>query len=540
MKKYEIKRRKFLYYSRLGAVTLIAWPFISAYNNNAADSKNQKAESGAFEPDLEFELTAVEKEISIFSGSLTSVWMFESKLIKGNPGSITHIEESYLGPTIHVSKGQKVRIRFINKLNEESIVHWHGLHVPEQYDGHPKDVIAPGETYIYEYEIMNRAGTYWYHPHPHGRTGHQVYNGLAGMLIVTDAAEQALNLPSGKYDFPIVIQDRTFDDDNQLIYIKNGHMSRSDGFLGNQIFINGTSSQSISAQQGAYRLRLLNGSNSRYYKLGWKDGTPLTVIGTDGCLLAKPRKVPYVMMSSGERIDLWLDLSNHAIGTEMVLNSLSFSNGTSEGRDEGMMGGMGGGMSRGRQTEIPLGSEYLIVKIKIDKPGGNKYKLPESLVNLNKLNVNDAVNIDDPRTFKFAGSMMKWTINGRTFETLRVTDYETVKLNSTEVWEFINGGAGMMGGGHGMMGNNNVAHPILIHQAQFNIIERNTDNMDVGLWDTIKDGFVDEGWKDTLLLMPGMKIKVLIAFQSFKGTFLYHCHNLEHEDMGMMRNYAIT
>ena len=529
-----LDRRKFLHYSAIGAVTLMAWPFISACNNKSANSNDQKsdAESGAFEPDLDFELTAVQRDISIFSGSLTSVWMFESKLIKGNPGALTHIDGSYLGPTINVGVGQKVRIRFVNNLNEESIVHWHGMHVPEQYDGHPKDVIAPGETLIYEYEIMNRAGTYWYHPHPHKLTGHQVYNGLAGMFIVTDEEEQALNLPSGKYDFPIVIQDRTFDDDNQLVYINNGHMRRNDGFLGEQIFINGTPSQTISAEQGAYRLRLLNGSNSRYYKLGWEDGTPLTVIGTDGSLLAKPRNVPYVMMSSGERIDLWLDLGKHALGTEMVLKSLPFYNGQNDG--EGMMGGMGHGRRGNSQTQIPLGSEYPIVKIIINKPGGNKYKLPENLVTLNKLVANDAVNIDNPRAFTFAGSMMRWTINGRTFKTEEVTDYETVKLNSTEVWEFINGG-----GGHGMMGNNNVAHPIHIHQVQFNILERNSDNMDAELWDSIKDGFVDEGWKDSLLLMPGMKIKVLMAFKNYKGLFLYHCHNLEHEDMGMMRNYKI-
>lgn len=538
----KFQRRKFLHYTALGAVTVIAGTFISGCNNGTAnsteqntDAENEKAVSGAFEPDLDFELAVVEKEIAIFSGSLTSMWVFESKLIKGDAASLTTIAGSYLGPTIHVSKGQKVRIRFINKLNEESIVHWHGLHVPEQFDGHPKDAVAPGETYIYEFQIMNNAGTYWYHPHPHKLTGNQVYNGLAGMFIVTDKAEQALNLPSGKYDFPIVIQDRTFDDDNQLVYLNSGHIKRNDGFLGDRIFINGTSSQTISAEQGAYRLRLLNGSNSRYYKLGWADGTPLTVIGTDGSLLAKPRKVPYVIMSSGERIDLWLDLSSHDIGTEMVLNSLSFNKGSDEDEGEGMMGGMGEGMRRGNQSEIPLGSEYLIVKIKINKRGGNNYKLPENLVNLKKLNVNNALNADDPRSFRFAGSRMRWAINGRTFKTLEVRDDETVKLNTIEVWELINGGDG-----HGMMGGNNVAHPIHIHQVQFNIIERNTDNMDAGLWENIKDGFVDEGWKDTLLLMPGMKIKALMAYKNFKGLFLYHCHNLEHEDMGMMRNFEIT
>lgn len=533
----KFERRKFLHYSAVGAISIIAFPFVWGCNGNTVNADNEKDDknkSNIFEPDLDFELTAVERDVAIFAGTLTRVWKFESRLIKGDAGALTYIPGSYLGPTIRVRKGQKVRIRFINGLSEESIIHWHGLHVPEQFDGHPKDAIASGETYIYEYEVMNLAGTYWYHPHPHKLTGHQVYNGLAGLFIITDKEEQALNLPTGKYDFPIVIQDRTFNDDNQLVYVNGGHMRGNDGFLGDQIFINGTSSQTISAEQGVYRPRLLNGSNSRYYKLGWEDGTPMTVIGTDGGLLAKPRNIPYVMMSSGERIDLWLNLSSHAIGTEMVLKSLSFSNGGSEGEGGGMGEGMMGGMGRSSQTEIPLGSEYLIAKIKIDKPGGNKYRLPESLLNLNKLDAGDAANRDDPRPFTFGRSGMRWTINGRTFKTLEVADDEIVKLNTTEVWEIIHSG-----GGQGM-GRNNVPHPIHIHQVQFNIIERNTDNMDQGLWNDIKDGFVDEGWKDTFLLMPGMKVKVLMTFKNFKGLFLYHCHNLEHEDMGMVRNFEIT
>ena len=153
---------------------------------------------------------------------------------------------------------------------------------------------------------------------------------------------------------------------------------------------------------------------------------------------------------------------------------------------------------------------------------------------------------------------MKWTINGRTWEMLGVTDQETVKLNTTEVWELINRNGGMMGkgmrgkgrmdgggggmmGGKGMMGNMmQMSHPIHLHQVQYNIIERNTDDMDEEVWNSVKDGFVDNGWKDTVLLMPGMKIKILMTFKDFKGLFLYHCHNLEHEDMGMMRNYKIV
>lgn len=226
--------------------------------------------------------------------------MFESKLIKGDSDTLQIINEGYLGPVIRVRKGQKVRIRFKNKLNEQSIVHWHGMHVPEKSDGHPKDVIPLGETYTYEFEIMNRAGTYLYHPHPHMRTGPQVYYGLAGLFIVTDEEEQSLDLPTGKFDIPVVIQDRTFDEDNQLVYLGNGRMEGMTGFLGNRILINGDPYKTISLGQGVYRLRILNASNSRIYKLAWEDGTPLTVIGTDGGLLGESKNMLYVMMGVGE------------------------------------------------------------------------------------------------------------------------------------------------------------------------------------------------------------------------------------------------
>jgi len=510
----------------MGAVSIAALPFLSASTCNSGKPRSSGGISEDFEPDIDFELTAIEKNIPILSGNHTRVWMFESKLIKGNPESLQQINESYLGPIIRVRKGQKVRIRFTNKINEQSIVHWHGMHVPEKYDGHPKDVISLGETYTYEFEIMNRAGTYWYHPHPHMRTGPQVYYGLAGMFIVTDEEEQSLDLPTGKFDIPVIIQDRTFDADNQLVYLGNARMEGMTGFLGNRILINGDLDQTISMGQGVYRLRILNASNSRIYKLAWEDGTPQTVIGTDGGLLEIPKNMSYVMMGVGERIDLWLDLSNKEIGTELLLKSLPFS--------AGMTGGMMGGMMREMQTEIPLGSEYTVMKIKIDNSGGNKYKLPEKLVSLNNLELSDAINSDNPRTFKFFMQRMEWTINGRTWETLGVTDQETVRLNTTEVWQFINSGGGMMGN---MM---QMPHPVHMHHVQFRIIERNSDNMDAGMWKTVKDGFVDEGWKDTVLLMPGMKIKVLMTFDDYKGLFLYHCHNLEHEDMGMMRNFKVT
>lgn len=541
----KIDRRDFIKLGSLGSAIVITWPLLNAHNSFA--SKKSQIPNPDFKPDLDIELVARERDISLFQGNKTRVWKFEGKLISGDSRSVQHIEDSYLGPTIRVHKGQKIRIRFTNELPEDSIVHWHGMHVPEKDDGHPKDVIGNGETYIYEYEVMNRAGTYWYHPHPHGRTGPQVYNGLAGLFIVTDEEEQRLKLPSGEYDLPVVLQDRQFDGNNQLVYLNRGRMDRMNGFLGNRILVNGNPDRELSLKSGCvYRLRFLNGSNSRFYKLAWEDGTPLIIIGKDGSLLDSPKSKPYIMLGVAERIDVWLDLRNRPQGSQMIMKSLSFS--------PGMMGMMG----RGRNN-LPLGGEYEILKISIDKAGSNNFELPQKLAVFNKLDPATAVNRSNPRTFRFFMRRMQWTINGRTWEMTGVTEEETVKLNTTEVWEIVNsGGGGMMGNGNmmgergrmrdrgemerdrGMMGGGmQMPHPFHMHHLQFNILERDVSGVDSRIWDSVKDGFIDEGWQDTVLLMPGMKVKIIMRFEDFKGLFLYHCHNLEHEDMGMMRNFKI-
>lgn len=535
-----LDRRKFIRLGSTGSAVLLSWPFLNACEG-LSSKKNESADPD-FEPDLDIDLTAKESQIPLFQGSSTKVWMFETKINTGADDAIQQLNDSYFGPTLRVRKGQKVRIRFKNQLPEKSIVHWHGMHVPEKYDGHPKDVIENGETYIYEFEIMNRAGTYWFHPHPHGRTGPQVYNGLAGMLIVSDDEEEKLNLPKGEFDMPIVIQDRAFDQENQLLYLNRGRMDKMMGFMGNRIFINGKPDKNLNLKAGAtYRLRFLNASNSRFYKLGWSDGTPITVIGIDGSLLEKPRSLPFMMLGVAERVDIWLDLKDMPKETELTMKSLPFSTGM---MNMGMMGNMG--------TTLPLGNEYDVLKITLDTLENNNIELPEKLLTLNKIDPSEAINEDNPRIFKFFMRRMQWMINGRTWEETGVADEETVKLNTTEIWQLVNSGGGMMGdggmmGGKGMMGNGGMMkggmmqmpHPIHIHQVQFNILERDVSDMDPDVWNSVKEGFIDDGWQDTVLLMPGMKIKIIMRFEDFKGLFLYHCHNLEHEDMGMMRNYKI-
>jgi FtsP/CotA-like multicopper oxidase with cupredoxin domain len=475
-----------------------------------------------FDPDLEISMISYRTQIPIFPGSPTRVWSYKGQVLKGDQARLINIDSSYLGPIIRVNRGEKIRINFINDVPDETIVHWHGLHVPAVMDGHPRFVIPQGKEYNYEFEVRNRAGTYWYHPHPHGRTGPQVYRGLAGLFIVSDDEEKAAGLPSGPYDIPLVIQDRLFDASNQLVYSSGNMWDKMDGFLGDRILVNGQPDFNLPVATRAYRLRILNGSNSRIYKLAWQDGTPLTIVGTDGGLLEKPVDRKNVFLSPGERIDLWADFSSYPVGSETSLISLPF--------DVGMMGNgrMAHGKMGGRVLDnaqvLPNGAGLSILKIKVNRKEKAEFSVPQRLSHIERYNAKDAVNFENPRTFRLSLEEMIWKINGRTFEMEEVADEEVVQLGSLEVWEFSNEGSGT-----GMRGLS-MPHPIHLHGKQFQVLDRSG---------VLHDGYLDDGWKDTVLLMPEERIRIIVEFEDYSGLFLYHCHNLEHEDMGMMRNYLV-
>jgi len=537
----KITKREFLRLAGVSGVVLSAGLAGIRPGEAFAKQKLLKKPSSntAFVPDLEIALRADRNKVSILPGKQTSVWTYKGEVLHGGRSTLQAVGDSYLGPVIRVHRGQKVRVHFKNGMGEESIIHWHGLHVSQEADGHPRFAVSSGGSYVYEFEVKNRAGTYWYHPHPHGITGPQVYFGLAGLFLVSDADEQALGLPSGDHDIPLVIQDRSFNNRNQLVYLPGGPMSGMMGFLGERVLVNGKTNFALDVDTGAYRLRILNGSNSRIYKLAWENGMPVTVIGTDGGLLEKPVQRPYVMLAPAERVDLWVDFSAVPVGTDMRLKSLAFDAGMMGGMGNmgGMMGpggrgmGMMGGRRGGGSFIIPNGDAFTVMKVRVSRQGQGTGGLPSVLSAVPRIPVDEAINIDNPRTFRFFMQRMRWTINGRTFGMTDVAPDEIVNLNTAEVWEFVNLSAGM-----GMMG---MPHPVHVHGLQFQVLERNIDSMWEPMWDTIRDGFIDEGLKDTVLLMPGMRIKVLLKFEDFPGLFLYHCHNLEHEDMGMMRNYLI-
>ncbi|MBW6466865.1 MAG: multicopper oxidase domain-containing protein [Brevefilum sp.] len=509
MRKYVMDRRQFLRYLAYGGIFTVSQPLLSACRPLLSE---QTATEFHGDPDVEIRLTAKPDVQQIFTGSPTEIWRYQGEVLKGPSDTLISLPGSYLGPTISVKPGTQLRVYFANELPEQSIVHWHGLHVPDHADGHPRLAVGSGETYVYNYRVMDRAGTYWYHPHPHGRTGPQVYLGLAGLFLIHDDEEASLDLPAGEKDLPIVIQDRIFDRTNQLDYNRSGMMSQMLGMLGDEILVNGLPDAKITVDRGAYRLRLMNGSNARIYKLAWDDGTPLHVIGTDGGLLERPLVRDYVTLAPAQRLDVWVDFGAWEPGTNLQMVNLPSA-------------APGGG------------SEFPIFTASIQDTVRQAASLPERLTRHEVLDSAQAVNANAPRVFTLEmGRGMRWTINGRQFDMKDVARDERVQLGDIEVWEFFNQGSAGMGMGMGMMSQ---PHPMHVHGLQFKVVERRIDAGEERAYQSLKDGFVDEGWHDTILVMPGERVRILMHFKDFSGLYLYHCHILEHEDMGMMRNYQV-
>ncbi|MGR9044614.1 MAG: multicopper oxidase family protein [Gammaproteobacteria bacterium] len=529
-KTFDHQRRRFLKYTGLTAAAVSSPALLSATN---AGYKNQPTPN--FIPDVEIELKQEVVSIPIFKGKRTRVWKVYGKVITGAENAVENHPGTYLAPTIHLHKGQKVRIYLKNNVPAESILHWHGLHVPADMDGNPIYAVNHGETYVYEFEILNRAGTYWYHAHTHNVTAKQVYSGLAGLFIVSDDEEQSLGLPGGKYDVPLVIQDRSFDDQNQLVYA-NHMMQRMQGFLGNRIFVNGEPDFELPVETRAYRLRLLNGSNSRIYKLAWDDGSPFTVIGVDGGLLERPEQYPYLMLGPAERRELWIDFSGCKVGAELTLRSIPYDASRHGMMGGGMMGGRRGGMMGGHRMsggELPLGGDYPLFKVKIVKQSQSRDLLPKRLTVLKPLHYEDAANAGKPRTITLSMRHMSALLNGRSYHMNDVRADEIIPVNTLQAIEFDNG---YHGGMHGMMA---MPHPMHLHGEPFQIVKREINSRHRGGYETVAAGLVDSGWKDTVLVMPGERVTLLKPFNDFKGLFMYHCHNLEHEDLGMMRDFLV-
>lgn len=467
---------------------------------------------------------------------------------------VEHEGRTYINPTLRVKNGTTVAATFWNALEETSIIHWHGLHVDANNDGHPHDAVPGGATYRYQFKISNRAATYWYHPHPHGITGKQVHLGLAGLLIVEDeeelALQKALDIALGVTDIPLVIQDKRFDQDGALHYAPTDD-EWFGGYFGNDVLVNLTPRPYFDATTRIYRFRILNGSNARAYRLVFTRGgeqLDYQVIGTDGGLLERPYRVKEAFVSPGERLDVLLDLSGVKVGDRILLRSLPFEpmhqetgDGPHKGHD---MGGQGQAMppapaggetghdmsrmdSGGRgQSALPDGAAFDIMQIRITRKtrGG---AMPDRLSNAREP---EALEIASRRVFTLDHRKRRWRINGLRFE-MQATPI-VVKRGSKEIWEIRNVSASM-------------PHPMHLHAFHYRVIERIGSPEQVRRLTVDGRGLTasDLGAKDTVLVWPDETVRLLVDFShSFPGdqVYLFHCHNLEHEDGGMMLNLKVT
>ena len=278
-------------------------------------------------------------------------------------------------------------------------------------DGHPMMAVGPGGTYSYDFPIVNRAALNWYHPHPHMLTGEQVAMGLAGGFIVNDAEEDALNLPGGAHEVPLVIRDAAVDSAGKLI-----HKNRSGGFLGDFPLVNGTRDPYLEVNTAVYRLRILGGANSRIFGLALSPSVPMTLIGNDGGLLERSVPIMSADISSGERLDLLVDFRGLPVGATVML----------------------------RDTR----SGWNLLEFRVVRAVADAFAIPAALSTIAKL-----ANPVTTREFSFDG-MTK--INGREYAINRI-DFR-VPFGQVERWRFRT--------------NGNAPHPVHIHGASFQVLSR--------------------------------------------------------------------
>lgn len=458
----------------------------------------------------------------LMSGRLEgSVRIYDLDLMRGQsnflPGVKTAtlgINGPYLGPTLHLRNGEKIRLNVKNNIGEPTTIHWHGLHVPAIADGGPHQVIGAGETWSPSFEVKQQAGLFWYHPHLLHKTGLHAYLGMAGAIRVDNAETNGLPLPKtyGVDDIPMVLQDKRFNRDGSLQYSSSMHDGMM-GMKGDILLVNGGVAPVFKATTTKLRLRFLNGSNARTYNLGFKDNRDFHIIAGDGSLLPEPVKMNRAVIAPGERIEIVVDISGNS-PADLVTYPYQTA-GTGRGRGRGMMGrGMMGMMSDdGRRFEV-----LRIV------PGENlapSPEIPAKLASLPRLNPNDAA---QTRRFELdmrMGPMMMFggsgfTINGKAMDMNRID--ARVKLGTTEIWE--------IGNASPMM------HPFHIHDIQFQILSRNGR----------PPAAYERGLKDTVQVNPGEVVRVIAKFEDYadpKRPYMFHCHILEHEDKGMMGQFTV-
>ncbi|ARU18435.1 multicopper oxidase family protein [Croceicoccus marinus] len=502
-----LNRRALLRRAGAAATGLVALPLSACEARNSLFSADGAGANPLAIPKLDQGI--VEQGERVFRLSISAG---QKEFAPGVASPTIGVNAPYLGQTLEMRRGERVQLHVDNGLDEGATVHWHGFELPAAADGGPHQLIRPGARWSPSFEVRQRASLYWYHSHLHRGTGPQVYAGLAAPIYVRDDEEDALDLPSeyGVDDIPLIVQDRLLDSSGKLLYPQNMHAQMM-GVRGNRLYVNGTQNAVFDARTGLLRLRILNGSNARFYDFSLSGGQTMQLIVSDGGLLERPHAVRSLRLAPGERAQVVVDLSE---GRPLSLVA------TSPDNSRGMMGGDGGGMMGGgmmvrRRDDTEMDEPFRVLDI---RPSGSspQRKLLPQLAALPAIDPSLAVRT---RRFVLDMGMMGggMSINGASMN-MNVVN-ERVPVGQWEIWEIAN--ASMM------------AHPFHIHNAQFRVIDR----------DGRAPPPLETGFKDTVIVNPREQVRVLLRFEEYTDPdlpYMYHCHILEHEDAGMMGQFLVV
>jgi blue copper oxidase len=462
-----------------------------------------------------------------------------SALSTGSLGfAARHHGRRYANPTLVLQSGERVRLTLVNALAEPTIAPWHGLAVDTRNDGNGSFLVPPGGRYEYDFTVRDRSGMYWYHPHPHGRSAAQTYRGLLGLIMIEDdderALRKALDLAPGTTEIPLVLQDRRAGVDYAPAPEDLVH-----GFLGDELFINGTHCPFHDVATRLYRFRILNAANARTLSLAFHTATgapiPFTLIGNDGGLLPAPVQCTQAFVSTAERIDVLLDLRHAAVGDTIKLETLAFDPMHAEGAASAAVdhAAMGHAMPAGPAAAAhqhagtwPEGAPRTLLLLRVRARVPYERRIPERLAEAPRIDAANAIE----RPFRLGFAKGRWRINDRVFE-MGVTPIEVAR-GTVETWLIRNYHTSM-------------PHAMHLHGFHFEVLARETSPDAVAALAVDAQGRLatDLGRKDTVLVWPGESVRIAIDFtHPFPGpqTYLFHCHNLEHEDGGMMLGVAVA
>jgi spore coat protein A len=447
----------------------------------------------------------------------------ESRLHRDlNPTQMWGYGSTFPGPTFETKSGEGILVEWINALPNahvfpidhklhgaernlpevRTVVHVHGAKTPPDSDGYPESWYPSGKSALAWYPNRQDAAMLWYHDHAMGINRLNIYAGLAGLFIVRDDAEAALNLPSGKFEIPLVLCDRLLDRDHQLYYPDSGIPGAPwiPEVYGNVILANGKIFPYLDVEPRMYRVRVLNAANSRFFSLSLGSGGSFHQIGTDLGLLPAPVELKSLLLYPAERADLIFDFSGHA----------------------------------GERIELKHQAMEVMQFRVADEPAKETGVMPARMRPVAKLAESAAVTTrmltlveyDD-----YVGNSMVMLLNGSHWSD-PVTEQPI--LDSVEIWNLIN--------------LTEDAHPIHLHLVRFQILDRRPfdvfayqQNRTIRYLGPATPPDPNEaGWKDTVRADPGLVTRIIARFEGFAGRYVWHCHLLEHEDNEMMRPYEVV